>query len=201
MRMDATRPGGTLAAVPSGCSRGPLAAGRLLLGLALGWCGAVQAQHVSLWAGAGIGSFLSGGPGDPNGNRVIAAAFSLPGDQFRLRAFKGTLERSRELPAHAGDDDFDYFGFDAVVTRRASRLPVDLALGAARFEEVYPLGYPHLDLGGRTFVHRWGPHLAALRSWPAGRFGELWAETDLHYAPYQPRQWMAFVDIGIGAHL
>jgi len=175
---------------------------RVLAALILsGSAAAAHAQHASIWGGAGLGSFLSGGPSEPNYNRFLAVAASWPGDALRLRYFKGTFERSRELPPNAGDDDFDYYGFDAVVTRRATGLPIDLAGGVARFEEVYPVGYPHFDLGGRAYIHRWGPHLAALRSWPAGRYGELWAETDLHLAPYQPHQWVAFLDVGLGAHL
>src|SRR5256885_67590 len=76
-----------------------------------------------------------------------------------------------------------------------------VALGAARYEEVYPLGYPHPGLGGRTFVHRWGPFASALRSLGVGRFGRVWVETDLHYAPYRPRQLVLFLDIGVGVHL
>src|SRR5204863_8648423 len=74
-------------------------------------------------------------------------------------------------------------GCDALITRHTTGLPVDVALGAARYEEVYPLGYPHPGLGGRTFVHRWGPFASALRSLGVGRFGRVWDETDLHYAP------------------
>ena len=102
---------------------------------------------------------------------------------------------------NAGDDDFDYVGFDALIARRTTGLPVDVALGAARYEEVYHLGYPQRDLGGRTFVHRWGPFASALRSLGVARFGQVWVETDLHYAPYRPRQLVLFLDIGIGVHL
>jgi len=88
-----------------------------------------------------------------------------------------------------------------VVTRKATGLPVDLAAGAVRYEEAYHIGYPNEDLGGRILVHRWGPHLSALRSLRVLRFGELWAETDLHYAPYRPRQLLLFLDVGIGLRL
>ncbi len=176
---------------------------RLLAAALLSFCGTAHAQHVSLWAGAGLGSFLSGGSGvgDPNAHRIAGVSVSLAGDRLELRALKGTLERPRGIPVNAGDDDFDYVGFDALITRHTTGLPVDVALGAARYEEVYPLGYPHPGLGGRTFVHRWGPHASALRSLGVGRFGQVWVETDLHYAPYRPRQLVLFLDIGIGVHL
>jgi len=177
------------------CARVPLAA--LLFSL----CAAAHAQHVSVWAGAGLGGFITGGSGDPNWHRLGVAAVSLPGDLFEVRVLKGTLERSRDIPTNVGDDDLDYRGFDAVVTRRATRLPVDLALGAVRYEETYHIGYPNYDLGGQEYVHRWGPHLSALRWWPATRFGQLWAEADLHYGPYRPRQLVLFLDVGIGLRL
>ena len=176
---------------------------RLLAVAALFICSAAYAQHVSLWGGGGLGTFLTGGSGadDPNANRITILAISVPGDDFELRALKGTLERPRGIPTNVGDDDFDYEGFDAVVTRRATGLPVDLAAGAVRYEEAYHLGYPYEDLGGRILVHRWGPHLSALRSLRVLRYGELWAETDLHYAPYRPRQLVLFLNVGIGLHL
>jgi hypothetical protein len=164
-------------------------------------CPAAHAQHVSLWAGGGLGTFLTGGAGDPNGHRIILATLSLPGDRLGLRVLKGTLERSRGIPVGVGDDDFDYKGLDVLLGRALSRLPVDLAVGAARYEEAWHLGYPHRDLGGRMFVHRWGAHLGALRSLRVARFGEVWAEADLHYAPYRPRQLVLFLDVGIGLGL
>jgi hypothetical protein len=165
------------------------------------FCAAAHGQHVSVWGGGGLGSFLTGGSGDPNAHRLVIVDIALPGDDLEFRALKGTLERSRDIPADVGDDDLDYRGLDAVLTRRLTGLPVDLAVGAVRYEESYHLGYPDHDLGGREFVHRWGPHLSALRWWPVMRFGQLWAEVDLHYAPYRPRQVMLFLDVGIGLRL
>lgn len=164
-------------------------------------CPLAHAQHVSVWGGAGLGSFLTGGSGDPNWHRLAVVALTVPGGDFEVRALKGTLERSRDIPADVGDDDLDYKGFDAVVTHRATRLPLDLAVGAVRYEETYHRGYPNFDLGGQEYVHRWGPHLSALRWWPATRFGQLWAEADLHYAPYRPRQLVLFIDVGLGLAL
>jgi hypothetical protein len=160
----------------------------------------VPAQHVSVWTGGGIGSFLTGGAHQPDGHKFSAGALSLFSDRFRLRYVQGSLERSRELPSNTGDNDMDYFGFDAVLTRKATGLPVDLAAGVSRFEEAYHEGYPDRDLGGSVFIHRWGPHLSALRSLSFWRFLEIWAESDLHYVPYRPRQLVILVNAGIGAH-
>lgn len=161
----------------------------------------VSADRVSLWAGGGIGTFFIGGDGAQyvNGHKMGMLAVTLPGDNIRLRLLKGSLERTRAIPTNTGDNDVDYEGLDLVVTRNATGLPVDLAIGAARFEEAYHVGYPDQDLGGSVFVHRWGPHVSALRSWRFGRFFVAWAEADLHYAPYQPRQIIALLDIGLGA--
>lgn len=175
----------------------------LLAAALLSPCAAAHAQHVSGWFGVGLGSFVTGGSGlwDPNWHRMWAFAVSLPNDRFELRWLKGSLERPRGIPTSVGDDDLDYRGFDVVITRKATGLPVDLALGAVRYEEEYHVGYPNSDLAGTEFVHRWGPHVSALRWWPAGHFGQLWAELDLHYAPYQPRQLVLFLDVGIGLRL
>ena len=168
--------------------------------LLLAACASAHAQHFSVWAGGGLGTFLTGGSGasDVNASRIFLGAVTLPGDALELRVLKGTFERSRGIPVNVGDDDFDYQGFDAVVTRKLTGLPADLALGVVRYEEAYHAGYPSADLGGRILVHRWGPHLSALRSWPALRYGEVWAESDLHLAPYQPRQLVLFLNLGIG---
>jgi len=174
----------------------------LLATALLSLCSPAHAQHVVLWAGGGVGTFVTGGSGieDLNSHRITSLGVSLPHDRIELRALKGTFERSRGIPTNTGDNDFDYLGFDVVVTREATGLPVDLAIGAARYEEAYHLGYPLQDLGGRMFVHRWGPHVSALRSLRLARFFEVWAETDLHYAPYRPRQLVLFVDLGVGVH-
>ena len=164
-------------------------------------CAAAHGQHLSVWGGAGLGSFLTGGSATPNAHRLLVVDIALPGDELELRALKGTLERSRDIPRDVGDDDLDYKGLDAVLTRGLTGLPVDLAVGAVRFEEEYHRGYPNYDLGGHEFVHHWGPHLSALRWWPATRFGQLWTEVDLHYAPYRPHQLVLFLDVGLGLRL
>ncbi|HEY2339684.1 MAG TPA: hypothetical protein VGH75_04075 [Steroidobacteraceae bacterium] len=78
---------------------------------------ASDASAVSLWAGGGLGTFITGGAGDPNAHRLTIVALALPTDRCELRALKGTLERSHGIPANVGDDDLDYRGFDVLVTR------------------------------------------------------------------------------------
>lgn len=169
----------------------------LLLLLPIG--GVARAEYVSLWGGGGVGSMLAG-EGAPyvNGHKMGMLSIALPGDKVRVRLLKGSLERTQGIDSHTGDNDLDYQGVDVVLTRSATDLPVALALGAAQYEEAYHLGYPDQDLGGSAFVHRWGPHASVLRSWQLGRYFEVWAEADLHYAPYQPSQVVLFVDIGLG---
>src|SRR4029450_3923179 len=101
-------------------------------------------------------------------------------------------------PNGTPDTAIDYKGCDVVITRTATDLPVDFALGAEQYEEAYHLGYPDEDLGGTAFGHRWGPQASALRSWPFGRFLDGWAEADLHYAPYDSPQLIMFLDVGFG---
>lgn len=160
---------------------------------------AKAADHVSLWGGGGVGAMLTGaGSVYVNGHKTAVLSVALPGDDFRIRYLRGSFERTEGIDSNTGDNDLDYEGFDFVVTRAATEWPVDLAIGVARYEEAYHLGYPDQDLGGSEFVHRWGPHASAFRSWSLGRFVETWAEADLHLAPYQPRQTVLFLDVGIG---
>lgn len=160
---------------------------------------AVRAETVSVWGGGGVGTMLAGeGAVYVNGHKTAIVAVTLPGQKLRLRALKGSFERTQGIDSNTGDNDLDYEAYDLVVTRAATDLPVDLAIGAARYEEAYHVGYPDQDLGGSEFVHRWGPHLSAMRSWPLNRFFSVWAETDLHFAPYQPKQAVWFVDVGLG---
>jgi hypothetical protein len=173
--------------------------GPLLVGFLL-FSGRLAAQHASLWGGGGIGSFLAGGAHEPNGHKFLAGSVSLFSDRFRLRYIQGSLERSKDLPSNTGDNDMDYFGFDFALTRNFTGWPVDLAAGVARFEEAYHEGYPDQDFGGSVFVHRWGPHVSVWRSFNIWRFFEVWCESDFHYIPYQPRQFVVLLDAGIGAH-
>jgi len=132
------------------------------------------AQQVSVWVGGGIGSFLTGGARDPNGHKFAAGTVSFSSDRFRVRYVQGSLERSKGIPSSTGDNDMDYFGFDTVVTRKATGWPVDVAAGFSRFEEAYHDGYPDQDRGGSVFVHRWGPHVrpcALSRSGASSRSG------------------------------
>ena len=175
----------------------------LLLALA-GSVGAARAeddaaQHVAMSGGGGIGSLLAGeGAEYVNGHKMLALSVSVPGDGARVRLLKGSLERTRGIESGTADNDLDYEGLDIVLTRSATALPVDLGFGVARYEEAYHVGYPDRDLGGSEFVHRWGPHFSALRSWPFARHFDGWVEADLHSAPYRPAQLVLFVDVGLG---
>jgi hypothetical protein len=168
--------------------------------LLFGTCSFAVAQHISLKVGGGVGFFLQGGPGisDANGHKFLAAAVDFAGERFALRYIQGSLERTQGIPSDTADNDLDYFGFDFVVARRVTNLPADLAVGIVRFEEAYHDGYPDRDFGGRVFVHRWGPHVSVLRAWPLWRFLQVWGEADLHYAPYQPKQYVVLVNAGLG---
>jgi len=173
-----------------------------LLSLSVGACADEPAERVSLWGGGGVGAFLTGdGAQFVNGHKMAMLAATLPRDTLQLRLLKGSLERTQGVPTGTRDNDVDYEGFDVVLTRKATDLPVALAIGTVRYEEAYHQGYPDQDLGGSEFVHRWGPHVSALRSWRLGRFFDVWAEADLHYAPYHPGQTILFLDFGLGAHL
>ncbi len=162
-----------------------------------------QAQHVSLWGGLGAGFFATGGSGldDPDFHKLVAAALSFAGDRVRLRYLHGSLERDQHIPSGTGDNDLDYHGFDGVLTRSATGLPFDVAIGAARYEEAYHRGYPNFDHGGSTFIHRWGPHVSIMRDASFWRFLSVWGEADVHVAPYRPRQVIVLLDCGLGIHL
>jgi hypothetical protein len=153
------------------------------------------AQHVSYWAGQGGGFFLAGGSGgrDPDSHSLGVFAVSLFGDRIRLRYMRGSLERDEGYQLAFGDNDVDYHAGDVVITRRVTHLPFDLAVGEARFEE----GYLRAD-GTKTFVHHWGPHVSALRSFPIWKALVAWGECDVHEMPYTPRQVAVFLDVGLG---
>jgi hypothetical protein len=153
---------------------------------------------ISLWGGGGAGSLLTDGARDVEGHKFGALAVSLAGDRVRIRYIQGSLEREKGLPPRVGDDDVDYLGVDGVVTRRLTSLPVDVAIGFARFEEASP---PRTETGHRTFEHRWGPHASLLRAFPLWKHVAVWTEFDVHYAPYHPGQVVALLDAGIGFHL
>src|SRR5436305_14635175 len=77
---------------------------RLLAVAPLSFCGTAHAQHVSLCAGAGLGSFLSrgSGVGDPNAHRIVGVGVSLAVDRVELRALKGRLEGPEGMQVNAG---------------------------------------------------------------------------------------------------
>src|SRR5438045_9581610 len=95
---------------------------RLLVAALLCFCGAAHAQHVSYWAGAGLGTFVTGGSGfgDPNWHRIQFLAVSLPGDYVELRGLNGSLGRPRGIPENVGDGVFDDGGGDGGDTRCAA---------------------------------------------------------------------------------
>jgi hypothetical protein len=159
-------------------------------------------QHIAVWGGAGTGFFARGGSDirDPDYHKFAAVALSIPGDDVRLRVIYGSLERDEDIPSNTGDNDLDYRGGDVVVTRKATGLPADLALGVSWYEEAYHEGYPDRDRGGRVFVHRWGPHVSIMRDVTFWRFFSLWGEADIHYLPYRPRQVVLLFDAGLGVH-
>jgi hypothetical protein len=160
-----------------------------------------RAEHISLWGGGGIGSVLTGDAAPfVNGHKMGMLSFSLPGDRFRIRLTKGSMERTQGIEKGTGDNDIDYQGADFVFTRTATEWPLAFAVGAARYEEAYHLGDPSQDLGGSEFIHKWGPHVSAMRSWKWGSYFEGWAELDLHYAPYDSPQTILFLDVGVGMH-
>ena len=156
-------------------------------------------EHISLWGGGGIGAVLTGEAAPfTNGHKMGMLSVSLPGDRYRIRLLKGSMERTQGIQNATGDNDIDYQGVDFVITRQATNWPVAVAIGAARYEEAFHQGYPNEDLGGSEFVHKWGPHVSALRSWEFGQYFQAWAELDLHYAPYDSPQTILLFDIGIG---
>lgn len=168
-------------------------------GLSLLLSTVVGAEHVAGWVGGGVGAMLTGEDAPyVNGHKMGMFSVTLPGDKIRLRLLKGSFERTQGIEPGTGDNDLDYEGFDVIVTRTATELPVALAFGVAKYEEAYHVGYPDQDLGGSEFVHRWGPHVGVLRSWPLGRFFEVWAETDLHFVPYESKQTVLFLNVGLG---
>jgi hypothetical protein len=173
--------------------------GVIFPGLAVADDTQARPEHVSLWGGGGIGAVLSG-DGAPfvNGHKMGMLSVSLPGDRFRIRLLKGSMERTQGIEEGTGDNDIDYQGVDFVVTQSATDLPFAFAVGAARFEEAYHKGYPDEDLGGSEFIHKWGPHVSALRSYRWSRYLEGWVELDLHYAPYDSPQTIVMLNIGVG---
>jgi hypothetical protein len=166
--------------------------------LALVLAPAVQAQvHVLFFYGYGAGFFLEGGPGPSgtNSHQFGGLAVSFLDDHFRLRAFRGSLERT-DLPTH-GDNDLDYRGGDVILTGKASHLPFDLGIGASYFEQAFPAGYPKSTTGPQSFVHRWGPHLSVSREHEIVRHLLGWGEVDVHYVPYDRKTAILVADLGL----
>src|SRR5262245_28747964 len=96
---------------------------------------AAHAEHVSLWGGGGVGTVLTGEDSPyVNGHKMFTLSAALPGDKVRLRLLIGSLERTQGIETGTGDNDLDYRGVDAVLTRSAFDLPFAVAIGAARYE-------------------------------------------------------------------
>ncbi len=141
---------------------------------------------------------MAGGSGarDPDSHSFGAFAVSVFGDRFRIRYMRGSLERDEGYQLAFGDNDVDYHAVDGVITRKATHLPFDVALGLGRYEEGY------VQPGGNAvFVHHWGPHLSILREVGVWRFLSAWGECDVHYLPYRPHQFMVSLDLGLGVRL
>src|SRR6186997_2983281 len=106
-------------------------AGRVLV-LALASAGAVSAssaaqaadhaEHFGVFYTYGIGSVLEGGSSRPNSAQMGGLSLSLLQDRLRLRAWKGSLERTDEPIPKDNDADYDE-AYDALATRRWTGWP------------------------------------------------------------------------------
>lgn len=165
------------------------------LGIAAFPCQA--AEHVSIWAGYGIGNFLQGGPGFGHiyTHREGGISVSLAGDRFRFRAMAGSLERT-DLPIPR-DNDADYKQLDLVFTRRLTHWPFDVAMGPTRFDQDFPQGYPQ-QIGPRIRELRWGGHVSLIRDWSLSRHLAVWSELGLQHVVFpEARETFATLDLGV----
>ena len=159
-------------------------------------------MHVLFFYSYGAGFFLSGGPGvsGTNSHQLGGLGFSFLDDHWRLRALRGSLERT-DIPTHGdrlthGDNDLDYIGGDVILTRAGSRLPFDVGLGVARYEQAFPAGYPeHTE--PQSFAHRWGPHVMVAREHELVQHLLGWGEVDLHYVAYSRKTSFVVADLGL----
>jgi hypothetical protein len=154
------------------------------------------AEHVSLWGGAGAGSFLAGAARDVEGQKFGALAVGLAGDRLRLRYLRGSFEREKNVPFGVGDADVDYAGADVVFTRRLTGLPVDLSVGGDLFKEARLR--PGVEGSHRVFDRRWGPHVSLLREFPVWKPIRVWTELDVDSVRFRTRQVIALLDAGVG---
>jgi hypothetical protein len=156
------------------------------------------AEHVSIWGGGGLGSFLAGASSDVEGHKFGALSISFDRDRFHLRYLRGSFEREKGVAPGVGDADVDYSGVDLVFTRKMTRLPVDVSVGADLFKEarLAPAG----ETGGRVFDRRWGPHFSVARTFPIWKRIVAWTELDVNSVRFRARQVLMLFDTGIGLH-
>lgn len=155
-------------------------------------------EHFSLFYASGAGAFLQGGPSAPNSNQLGGVSLSLLHDRLRLRAFKGSFERTDQPIPH--DNDADYDGvYGALVTRRWTGLAVDIGLAAGHHKQ----HVPDRVTGERILVKSWGPVLSVGRDVDLGRFLAAFGELDLHYVPFagKAKETQLLFDLGLRVRL
>jgi hypothetical protein len=155
-------------------------------------------ERFSIFYGYGVGSFASGGPSRPNSTQMGGLSLSLLGDRLRLRAWKGSFERT-DLPIPQ-DNDADFNGaYGVLVTRRWTKLPFDLGLAAAHHEQ----HVPDPRTGERILIESWGPVLSVARDVDFGRFLAAFGELDVHYVPFdeKPKETQAVFELGLRVRL
>lgn len=155
---------------------------------------AALGQHVSVWGGGGVGTFLAGSPTDVEGEKFGALAVAIAGDRLRLRYVRGSFEREKGVPSGVGDADVDSSGGDVVFTRALTRLPFDLGVGASLFKEARPAD----GRAGRAFDRRWGATASASREFPVRRPIVAWTELDLELVRFHSQQAIALFGAGLG---
>ena len=155
---------------------------------------AALGQHVSVWGGGGVGSFLAGSATDLEGEKFGALAVSIAGDRLHLRYIRGSFEREKGVRSGVGDADVDSSGGEVVFTRALTRLPFDLGVGASRFKEARPAE----GRAGRAFDRRWGATASASREFPVLRPIVAWSELDFELVRFHSRQAIALFGAGLG---
>jgi hypothetical protein len=136
-------------------------------------------EHFGVFYSYGIGSVLQGGSSRPNSAQMGGVSLSLLHDRLRLRAWKGSLERTDEPIPHDNDADYDE-AYDTLATRRWTGWPVDVGLGMAHHKQ----HAPDEVTGERILARSWGPVFTVARDVDSWRFLALFGELDLHYIPY-----------------
>jgi hypothetical protein len=151
-------------------------------------------EHFSLFYGYGAGTFLSGGTSSPNSTQMGGVSVSLLQDRLRLRAWKGSFERTDQPIPH--DNDADYDGsYGVLVTRHWTSWPVDVGLAAAHHKQ----HVPDPQTGERMLIKSWGPVLSVARDVDFGRFLAAFGELDVHYVPFdkKDKETQLLFDVGL----